>query len=262
MDMLRATLKRLLETYVNLMARAQKYSFPAKYNWRWKLDVLRKRYEPETTRVIARELSEGMVFVDIGAHIGYFSRLAAKKVGGSGRVIAFEADRENAALLEKNTAHLPQMTRINEAIADTEGTATFYHVRNSTGCHSLVPNENSESYEVPVTSLDEYLAKNSVAKVDMIKMDIEGGEWKALQGMEKTLQIPGLILIFEYNPEALTRASIAPAEILRHLDSRGFSISSLTIHGKEVLLPTHFDTFDATITPGGSINLYCAKIGA
>ena len=91
-------LKRFTQLCVNLLAQALGYSFPAKYGVRWKLKVLFRRYEPETTRLIARELKPGDVFVDIGAHIGYFTRLAAKKVGSGGRVIAFEADTENYSL--------------------------------------------------------------------------------------------------------------------------------------------------------------------
>ncbi len=256
---MRSLLKSVLEVYVGYLASIFRFSFPPKYNWRWKLEVLLGRYESETTRVIASELRPGMTFIDIGAHIGYFSRLAANKVGSGGRVIAFEADHENVALLERNTAHLPQVTCVKKAISDSEGTATFYHVRNSTGCHSLVPNENSESYEVAVTSLDEYLAEHHISP-HMIKMDIEGGEWKALIGMKKTLQTPGLILILEYNPEALGHAGINPHDLLQHLEHSGYRLSLLTENGKHPLSPTSLSDIDTTIGKAGSINLYCAKM--
>ncbi len=198
-----------------------------------------------------------MTFVDIGAHIGYFTRLASKKVGTGGRVIAFEADPENFKLLEENTRHCTNTERVPEAIGAIGGRALFYHVRGSSGCHSLVPQSESDTYEVPVTTLDAYLEKKGLS-VDMIKMDIEGGEWKALDGMEKTLRTPYLRMVLEYNPEALTNAGIPPHNILRRLISSDFSIRLITKEGLVPLAPSDLGIINRYLE-AGSVNIYCVK---
>ena len=66
------------------------------------LDMAMGRYEPETTRLFKETVKPGMVVVDIGAHVGYYTLLAAKQVGPDGKVYAFEPEPGNHALLLKN----------------------------------------------------------------------------------------------------------------------------------------------------------------
>ena len=89
-------------------------------------------------------------------------------------------------------------------------------------------------------------------------MDIEGGEWKALDGMEKTLKTPGLRLIMEYNPEALNRAGVPPHNILRRLIASDFSVTLLTPQGKVPLPPSDLGAIDGYLV-AGSVNVYCSK---
>src|SRR4051812_32772734 len=122
-------MKRLLKGTISLavdwLAARIGFSFPAKYSWRWKLEALMGQYEPETTRLFKKVLKPGMTFVDVGAHIGYFSRLAAKLVGEKGTVRAFEPVVENFPLLKSNLAMFPNAKIFQEALSDHAGTISF-----------------------------------------------------------------------------------------------------------------------------------------
>ena len=255
---LRTLVKSLLDVPLRLVSNWTGYTFPSKYGVRWKLRVLLSSYEPETTRLLRQVIRPGQTVIDIGAHIGYFTRLAARQTGKSGRVIAFEADSENFKFLEHNTKRFDNVVREQRAIGDTKGTISFYHVRGSTGCHSTVPQENSEHYEVPATTLDTYCSEHDIGVVDVIKMDIEGGEWKALQGMSTILNQEHLQLVFEYNPEALERAGIVPKEILALLHEHGFALYALAATQHEITADT-FDSMHAYLGAEGSVNVYAVK---
>lgn len=248
-------IRKLLEAVVAMWAQAARFSFPPKYSWRWKLDMLLGRYEPETTRLFKKILKPGMTFVDVGAHIGYFTRLAARRVGVSGHVYAFEPDPKNRVLLMQNTKRYRNVSIHAIAITEKEGRVPFYHVRGSTGCHSTIAQDDAERSLVPATTLDMFMREKGIGHADVIKMDIEGGEAKALQGMEQTLR--GIRhLIIEYNPAALSRAGADPRALLSMLQEKGFTITVLS-RGEEIPLSDIHDV-SAYLT-SGSVNLHGKK---
>ena len=102
-------------------------------------DMALDRYEPETTGLLQRVIEPGMVVVDVGAHVGYYALLAAKRVGPQGKVYAFEPDPTNYALLLKNIElnGYRNILTTGEAVSDRVGTATLYLAGLDTGRHSL-----------------------------------------------------------------------------------------------------------------------------
>jgi predicted methyltransferase len=85
------------------------------------------QYEPETSALMKRIIREGMTVFDLGAHVGYYTLLAAEQVGVTGHVFAFEPDPENYAVLIKNVElnGYKNVTFINMAISDMSGIETF-----------------------------------------------------------------------------------------------------------------------------------------
>jgi|SRR3989344_374519 len=253
---IRHFLKRVATILVDLYALMQRFSFPTKYSWKWKLEMLLQRYEPETTRLVRDLLKPGMTFIDIGAHIGYFTRLAAQRVGEEGHVYAFEPDAKNRALLVENTKRFGNVMVRDEAVTDHDGVVAFYRVRESTGCHSTIAQNDAERSEVPAMKLDTFAAQNKTQKIDIIKMDVEGGEWNALSGMMNTLRSVRHLVI-EYNPDALLRANADSEKLLRTLREKGFSIS-LLCRGAELPLSDSLDIH--SYLTDGSVNLHCYKV--
>ncbi len=258
-------LNRLIHTILNrlvdVLARMMGFSFPEKFNWEWKLKMLTRKYERETVILCERLITPGMKIVDIGAHIGYFSRIFSRLVGENGVVYCFEPDPENYVILEKNIAALRNTRCFQKAVADTDGSIDFYHVRNSTGCHSIIaPGTDARKTTVESVSVDALIAKKVLNKVDLIKMDIEGGEPIALRGMERLLRTsPHIKLITEFNAKSLAKGNVAPHEFLSQLESFGFSIYCITNDGLIPLRLTSEAELREYASVTGEINLYCKK---
>jgi len=132
-----------------------------------------------------RPLQEGDVVVDAGAHIGVFTVRASLKVGETGKVYAFEPERENFKYLSLNTKGLENVEIFETALWSSEGSKTLYHSKGNTGGHSLFSyNGREAAYEVKTARLDEVVT----GKVDFLKIDVERSELEVLRGAEKILE--------------------------------------------------------------------------
>jgi len=166
-------------------------------------------YEPEVCQTIMRIVQQGWVCVDVGAHIGYFTLLLAKLVGERGRVIAFEPHPENARRLRFNARINGYETRVQvEDVAISDGIAqsvSLYPGRwhspaewNIVG-HDVEGKPSQPELEVQATSLDAYFAASPC--VDFAKIDIEGAEAQALQGMRRLLRECRPFVLVEFHNE-------------------------------------------------------------
>lgn len=151
-------------------------------------------------------LEEGDTFVDVGAHVGYYSSLAASLVGEEGRVIAIEPTPRTFASLYKNLSKIKQATAINAALGDRLSNVDFvdygprYSAFNSiterTGDDFKKKNSASQHITVPLYTLDAVLALFPSVPT-LIKIDAEGAESMILQGATKTLNGSRPILTLE-----------------------------------------------------------------
>src|SRR5262249_57638786 len=108
---------------------------------------------PHVTRVIRALLQPGTVMVDIGANIGYYTLLAAARIGSTGKVIAFEPNVDNCTLLHKSLQanDFANVVLYNVAVAEAEG-AVSLHISDSNG--SIVPDHLlSHPYHLPTLRL-------------------------------------------------------------------------------------------------------------
>jgi FkbM family methyltransferase len=156
--------------------------------------VFTGNFEPGEHRFVERFVKKGMTVLDIGAHNGFYTLLAAKKVGPTGKVMAFEpSPRERERLL----IHL-RLNRLRDRVSvapvalgrETRESTFFVVEGRDTGCNSLrrpVVSEPTREVRVPVTSLDTFLAQRNMGRVDFIKMDVEGAELEVLWGAEQLL---------------------------------------------------------------------------
>ncbi|VVB81239.1 Methyltransferase FkbM domain protein [uncultured archaeon] len=126
-------------------------------------------------------IKKGDIIVDSGAYLGYFTVFAAKKVGDSGKVIAFEPDPVNFEILKKKTASLKNVVLIKKALFNKE---TEQHWNSSFAKSAF----GKEGYIVNCSTLDKELEKLGIKHVDFLKMDIEGAELEAIEGAKETLK--------------------------------------------------------------------------
>lgn len=184
-------------------------------------------YEIETARWITRLLKPGGHFVDGGANLGYFTLLAARCVGALGRVDAFEPQPENLQrLLDhlQRNGPLPQVHVHESALADQAGEASIHVFAGpglNHGCSSLFAGQGAAMTTSSVRTIRMDRALHGLHP-DLIKLDIEGAEPLAIEGMAGLLtrqtsdrKLPALII--EYNPEQSAAAGFAPDEFLRRL---------------------------------------------
>ncbi|MFA6322230.1 MAG: FkbM family methyltransferase [Candidatus Buchananbacteria bacterium] len=225
--------KAILVALIDFYAKMQRFNFPVKYAWDWKLEMLLKRYEADTVKVFKNIIKPGMTVIDIGAHIGYYTKLFAKLVGRKGHVYAFEASEDNFNILKKNVSRFPQVKLFNQAVTDHVGTVDFYLVSNRTGCHSVVFSSASTKISVPAITIDQFVIDQNIKSIDAIKIDIEGGESLAFAGMRDLFMSKNKFsIITEFNPDAIKDSNISPKDFLDNVQVNGFEIYIISDSGE------------------------------
>jgi FkbM family methyltransferase len=214
------------------------------------------RKEPYTAELFARSVPSGGTVIDGGAYLGFYTLLGGRRVGGHGTVVAFEPNPETFEMLSRNVRANGFEDRVVPLRLGLGGSAKrrrFYLGDGDESKSSLFrPERWREVTETDCTSLDEALGGRTV---DMVKLDVEGGEVDALRGMRRTLAAsPDPRLIVELNPRALARAGTSPLSLLRELDRGGFEVAAIDDAGW-MLTPV-----DAvSVRSSGHVNLYCRR---
>ena len=173
--------------------------------------------EPGTRRLLQRLLVSGMMFVDIGAHIGLLTLAGARAVGPQGRVVALEPTPITFDLLIRALAisGLGDRVEAQRLACGARPERRAFHVATVLGHSSLLEpatvgsDRGAQRIEVDVVRLDDVLPTG--ARVDVVKIDVEGVELDVLAGMTRILrENPDLAIIAEFGPAHLRRAQITP----------------------------------------------------
>lgn len=220
-------------------------------------------WEPLETELFKKEIKKGDVVLDIGAHIGYYTLIFAKLVGGNGQVYAFEPDPENFALLKKNVEinGYKNIVLVQKAVSNKTGKIKLYLCEDRKVDHSIYdPHDSRKSIDIEAIRLDDYF-KDYKGKIDFIKMDIEGAEEGVIQGASSLLQKnKNVKIVTEFLPIALRRSGIEPKEYLKLLIKHGFSLYHINEQEKKIE-PANIAELLETYTPerGNSTNLLCIR---
>jgi FkbM family methyltransferase len=140
-------------------------------------------YDRRELAALLSELSPGDVFVDVGAHIGLYALQAARRVAPSGRVIAIEADPSTRARLADNVRRNPGLAvdTVGVAVSDVSGTARLaLNTSGNRGGNSMLVGGH-DAIEVPCRPLAAVLRDLGVNRVDGMKLDVEGMEFRVLR---------------------------------------------------------------------------------
>ena len=188
-------------------------------------------HERFTTEFIMKEIKKGDVVLDIGANIGYYTLIFAKLVGDKGKVFAFEPDPDNFKLLKKNIQinGYQNIVLIQKAVSNKSGKAQLYLAKENLGDHRIYESKvipARQSIEIETVRLDDYF-NNYAGKVDFIKMDIQGAEPAALEGMNCLLEKKHSKILTEFWPGGLIQFGIQPDEYLNLLIRKGFKLYDL-----------------------------------
>jgi FkbM family methyltransferase len=172
---------------------------------------------------------------DVGANLGYYTVLMAKAVP-QGKVYAFEPDPFCHALLQLNIRinRLENVVVNCLALGERPGTSSFFRCTDSAfnSFKDTARKAVSSVIEVPVTTLDEFVAANDVPRVDFVKVDVEGAEGLVLAGAKRLLQDsaqrPRLLLLelFEENHRTFGDSAAEILESLRLTHYEPFVVSA------------------------------------
>ena len=219
-------------------------------------------YSRDILYLLRRLLKPGMTFVDGGANVGEIALVAAKLVGPSGRIIAFEPMDRFADQFQSNVAaNGLQNVELNRlGLAESRGTAPIFLAESRyadgtrhDGLGTLYKSDvrSHEAATITLVSLDGFLADVGVAPVDLIKLDIEGGELPALKGARNLLekQRPGIII--EIGRDTCRSAGYEMQDIFAYLSALGYAF--YRIRRKGALDPIHAADL------GRFQNVYCAS---
>lgn len=169
-------------------------------------------YDPNQLVAIKTLLPKGGIFIDVGANMGYFSVFAAKIVGDKGRVIAIEPSSREFDRLEHNLKlnRLKNASAHRLAITDKVGKTKISIATDERSSLNTIGYEFSvkgvekiKTEEVESTTFDNFLKTARIKKIDLIKLDVEGSEIRALKGAERSIKKYRPIIILGTNKDAL-----------------------------------------------------------
>jgi FkbM family methyltransferase len=185
-----------------------------------------REYEDVDFDVLRTLLRPGDVFVDCGANVGMYTLTAAKLVGPTGRVIAFEPAPPTRNALVRNVAanDLHQVTVLPYALGDRSGSMPFTVMGDGGGLSSFAPENAAEGdiVTVPVARLDDCVPPDVNGRVRLVKMDVEGAETAALRGAEGLFQRERPLLLLEVEDAHLRRQGSSADELNGLLSGWGY----------------------------------------
>lgn len=193
-------------------------------------------HEPLTTKMVKKEVSKGDIVIDIGANIGYYTLIFASLVGENGKVFAFEPDPANFTILKKNIEinGYKNVVLVEKAVSNETNKLKLY-LHNSAENTIINMNNDYPYIEIDAVRLDDYFIENNLC-INFIKMDIEGAEGKALQGMTNLLKKnSGIKVITEFRPLGLKQSGISPEEFLKLLLGFGFELYEINEQEKRII---------------------------
>ena len=216
-------------------------------------------YEPIETKFVKDKVKKGQIVVDVGANIGYYTTLLASLVGETGKVYAFEPDRENYELLKRNISanNLSNVIAENMAVSDVTCEIEMFYSNDKGDQRIYNSNDGRSSYKVKAITLDDYF-KSINEEIHFLKMDIQGAEGMALIGMKTTInKNKSILLNVEYWPYGLEKCGFGSYNLLKLLESLGLDFYDLN---NEKLSIENKDDFNTLYKPETKkfTNLICS----
>lgn len=223
-------------------------------------------YEPHVGRELRRFLAPGITFLDIGANVGYFAMMAAALVGESGRVLAFEPNPRNCELMARSIEAngFTNVTVHQCAVAERTQQVIFHTSGpHSTGHIARLDTQSGDggSHVVEAVALDEFLGE--MTRLDLVKLDIEGAEPRAIAGMRALLARYRPIIVTEYCPELIREiGEREPEEYLRELAHLGYAFHVVAPDAPLSHQPESIDEISARMTRSNASHLDLVAIPA
>ena len=184
--------------YVNIPSGTDIYLFGARSH----------ESEMRLTKFFIKNLKNKKIFLDVGAHVGFYTLLASRLMGDMGRIFAFEASPQTFNFLRRNTESKKNVFIINNAVSEKEGQMTFfefdlYYCESNTLDPDIFKKQDWAKTAVPreikidTISMDYFCTDNAISP-DIMKIDVEGAELSVIKGSMKMIENNHPMIIMEY----------------------------------------------------------------
>lgn len=221
---------------------------------------IQKSHDPVQTSLVKKLIKNGDIVLDIGAHIGYYTLIFASLTGPKGKVFAFEPAPDNFEILNRNVLvnNYKNVVLINKAASDISKGTFLYISKTSQADHKTYDdNKNRNSINVNSLNLDNYF-KNIQKRIDFVKIDAQGFEYKILEGMKTIIKTnKKLKILTEFCPEGITKTGKDPKQFLKILSDSGyklFDINEYTGKIRKVSSSQLLEKYNLTVT-----NILCLR---
>ena len=184
-------------------------------------------WEKEESDYLRSVLRPGMTFLDVGAHVGYMSLLAAAAVGPTGRGVAMEPEPGNFRLLTANLANhgVGNVTAVPAAAWGETRLLTMSLSGDNTGDHRAYALPGRDTVDVPAFAVDDLLPDD--LRVDVVKIDAQATDDLAIRGMERMLARSRPALIVEFWPDGIRQRGADPMQVLEYYKALDYEVTVL-----------------------------------
>jgi FkbM family methyltransferase len=189
-----------------------------------------EQYEPDVRAALLQLLTPGATFIDCGANVGYFSVLAADIVGPNGRIVAIEANPITYRALVRNLEANCCGTPVHCALMAEERSVELFVPRRGGDVYSslrkggLVNGEEIDAFRVRGRTLDGVVASLELDRVDVLKIDIEGGELEVLRSARRLLETMRPVVVCEYGTNTWPSFGATPHELVELLTECRYTV--------------------------------------
>jgi FkbM family methyltransferase len=189
-------------------------------------------FEKAELEYLISSLNTGDIFFDVGANGGIFTVIAAKRVGPTGHVYAFEPGIPELDTLRNNIQlnNLTNVTIVDVAVSNQSGTTKFA-VSQDGAMNSMIqtnhPSQKIESWRnVSTITLDDFIKTKHIDRVDFLKVDVEGGEQLVFEGAHNLLADESkLTIMFEYSDATSSSFGCSIQGIIEDFHNREFDMN-------------------------------------
>lgn len=210
-------------------------------------------------------LAPGMCVVDIGANLGLYAAVAARKVLPGGRVFAIEPEERNCALIGKTIEfnRFTNLTVIRKAVSNVTSPGTLFLCADNKADHRIYDNRAERTrVHVEFTTLDDLVRECGIPAIDFMKVDIQGAELLAFEGMGQTLSNhPRIRILMELWPWGISQAGGDARTLLRGLREADFAIYELDGDTKRIAPVTDDERLTALSLERQHVNLLLQREG-
>ncbi len=197
-------------------------------------------WEPYETELTLKHLRSGEVYVDVGANIGYYTLVAAQRVGLQGKVISYEPDPDNFALLKFNVDlnHLPQVKFFPYALYDKNTEGKLFLSADNFGDHRIyAASDVRNSRPISLVHGGEHVSQQT-DRIDFLKIDTQGAEFFVVNGLKQLIMKnrKHLRMILEFCPFGIRHSGADGHEFVRFLDDMAMQYHIID-HQQQCLIP-------------------------